>query len=301
MSQMEDLYEILQVQPSAESEVIQAAYRRLAREYHPDLDDSAEAVEMLRLLNSAYETVNDPIKRAAYDLERASLDSQSIAASSDEAADSPETTNATNLGDAAALAPRRGTGVNVRLWSIISLLVLLVVGGIIAGVILTGGGEEGPRLVVRGRSLELHASEPNLVDKIAFLDGQGNHRVLRPRASNRQLAMIDVTIVNRTSLVTPLLVDPDAAKLGDRRSDRISPLNPFERAEFVDAASPDEDMFKPFLWGEVELDKNFQVQGWMVFDVPKGLILGTLWWEEVDSIVADYVDYELTRTGGPRR
>jgi hypothetical protein len=113
--------------------------------------------------------------------------------------------------------------------------------------------------------------------------------------------MIDVTIVNRTSLITPLLVDPEAAKLGDRRSERISPLNPFERAEFVDAASPDEDMFQPFLWGNVELDKNFQVQGWMVFDVPKGLILGTLWWEEVDSIVADYVDYELTRPGGPRR
>ncbi len=160
---------------------------------------------------------------------------------------------------------------------------------------------EPQKVVVRGRSLELHASEPNLVDKIAFLDSQGKHRVLRPRASNRQLAMIDVTIVNRTSLVTPLLVDPEAAKLGDRRGERINPLNPFDRAEFVDAASPDEDMFKPFLWGEVELDKNFQVQGWMVFDVPKGLILGTLWWEEVDSIVADYVDYELTRPGGPRR
>ena len=43
-------------------------------------------------------------------------------------------------------------------------------------------------------------------------------------------------------------------------------------------------MFKPFLWGNINLDKNFQVQGWMVFDVPKGLILGTIWWEEVDSI-----------------
>lgn len=156
-------------------------------------------------------------------------------------------------------------------------------------------------LVVRGRSLELHASVPNLVDKIAFLDSQGKHRVLRPRASNRQLAMVDVTIVNRTSLVTPLLVDPDAADLGDRRGERISPLNPFENAEYVDATSPDEGKFMPFLWGEVELDKNFQVQGWMVFDVPKGLILGTLWWEEVDTIVGDYVNYELTRPGGPRR
>ena len=160
---------------------------------------------------------------------------------------------------------------------------------------------EPEKLVVRGRSLELHASEPNLVDKISFVDREGKHRVLRPRASNRQLAMVDVTIVNRTSLITPLLVDPEAARLGDRRSDRINPINPFDGAEYVDVASPDEDMFKPFLWGNIELDKNFQVQGWLVFDVPKGLILGTIWWDEVDTIVGDYVNYELTRPGGPRR
>ena len=160
---------------------------------------------------------------------------------------------------------------------------------------------EPEKLVVRGRSLELHASEPNLVDKISFVDREGKHRVLRPRASNRQLAMVDVTIVNRTSLVTPLLVDPEAARLGDRRSDRINPINPFDGAEYVDVASPDEDMFKPFLWGDIELDKNFQVRGWLVFDVPKGLILGTIWWDEVDTIVGDYVNYELTRPGGPRR
>ncbi len=171
----------------------------------------------------------------------------------------------------------------------------------LALLLLVACESEPEKLVVRGRSLELHASEPNLVDKISFVDLEGKHRVLRPRASNRQLAMIDVTIVNRTSLVTPLLVDPEAARLGDRRSDRINPINPFDGAEYVDVASPDEDMFKPFLWGNIELDKNFQVQGWLVFDVPKGLILGTIWWDEVDTIVGDYVNYELTRPGGPRR
>ena len=171
----------------------------------------------------------------------------------------------------------------------------------LALLLLVACESEPEKLVVRGRSLELHASEPNLVDKISFVDREGKHRVLRPRASNRQLAMVDVTIVNRTSLVTPLLVDPEAARLGDRRSDRINPINPFDGAEYVDVASPDEDMFKPFLWGNIELDKNFQVQGWLVFDVPKGLILGTIWWDEVDTIVGDYVNYELTRPGGPRR
>ena len=40
MPESEDLYEILQVHPSAHPEVIQAAYRRLALLYHPDHNPS---------------------------------------------------------------------------------------------------------------------------------------------------------------------------------------------------------------------------------------------------------------------
>src|SRR3989304_2029900 len=39
-----DHYKVLQVDPEAEAEVVQAAYRRLARKYHPDVAESPEAV-----------------------------------------------------------------------------------------------------------------------------------------------------------------------------------------------------------------------------------------------------------------
>jgi len=45
------------------------------------------------------------------------------------------------------------------------------------------------------------------------------------------------------------------------------------------------------LWGEVQLDRDFQVKGWMIFDVPKGLTLGSVFWNEIEEIIADYVDY----------
>ena len=115
--------------------------------------------------------------------------------------------------------------------------------------------------------------------------------MLRSRASNRQLAVVEVTVVNRTSIVTPLLIDPEAAQLGDRRGERVNALDPFASAAFVDSASLDENMFAPLLWGQVDLERQFQVKGWMVFDVPKGMTLGSLWWNEVEQIVADYVDY----------
>ncbi len=160
---------------------------------------------------------------------------------------------------------------------------------------LAGCGGEPERLSGRGRSLEVHTTQPLIVDKLAFTDNAGQHLVIRPRASNRQLVLLNIAVINRTSLVTPLLIDTEAAQLGDRRGERIDALNPFEAAKVVEAADPEENMYAPFLWGDVQLDRDFQVDGWMVFDVPKGLILGSLWWDEVDSIIVDFVEYRRRR------
>jgi curved DNA-binding protein CbpA len=62
-----DPYRVLQVVPSAEQEVVDAAYRALARKYHPDRDASAAAAFRMRELNLAYNTVRDPAVRAAHD------------------------------------------------------------------------------------------------------------------------------------------------------------------------------------------------------------------------------------------
>ncbi|HKF77479.1 MAG TPA: J domain-containing protein [Candidatus Dormibacteraeota bacterium] len=63
----EDLYKILQVDPQADTEVIEAAYRRLARKYHPDVNRSPDAELRMRELNAAYQVLRRPDHRAAYD------------------------------------------------------------------------------------------------------------------------------------------------------------------------------------------------------------------------------------------
>jgi len=175
-----------------------------------------------------------------------------------------------------------------RYFAILALLLIVIPA-------LAGCGGEPERLSGRGRSLEVHTTQPLIVDKLAFTDNAGQHLVIRPRASNRQLVLLNIAVINRTSLVTPLLIDTEAAQLGDRRGERIDALNPFEAAKVVEAADPEENMYAPFLWGDVQLDRDFQVDGWMVFDVPKGLILGSLWWDEVDSIIVDFVEYRRRR------
>jgi len=65
-----DPYRILQVAPNADLEAIHAAYRRLARRYHPDLNQQPEAAERMRAINAAYGLLSDPARRAAYDAQR---------------------------------------------------------------------------------------------------------------------------------------------------------------------------------------------------------------------------------------
>ncbi len=65
------LYEVLQVSPSAEPEVIRASYRSLARLYHPDLNAAPGADARMRELNAAYAVLSDTDRRARYDADRA--------------------------------------------------------------------------------------------------------------------------------------------------------------------------------------------------------------------------------------
>lgn len=63
-----DYYEILNVPRDASLEDIKAAYRRLAREYHPDVrKDDPRAEERFKEINEAYQVLSDPERRAEYD------------------------------------------------------------------------------------------------------------------------------------------------------------------------------------------------------------------------------------------
>jgi curved DNA-binding protein CbpA len=65
-----DPYVILQVLPSAEQEVIHAAFRALAFKYHPDHDATRRAAEKMAELNRAYALVRTKEGRMAFDRSR---------------------------------------------------------------------------------------------------------------------------------------------------------------------------------------------------------------------------------------
>ena len=68
MAEKRDYYEVLGLQKGATDDEIKKAYRKLAKQYHPDLNpDNPEAEAKFKEINEANDVLSDPQKRAKYD------------------------------------------------------------------------------------------------------------------------------------------------------------------------------------------------------------------------------------------
>ncbi len=64
---MADFYDLLGVGRDADADTLKRAYRRLARQYHPDINKEAGAEDRFKEIGRAYEVLSDPQTRARYD------------------------------------------------------------------------------------------------------------------------------------------------------------------------------------------------------------------------------------------
>lgn len=67
MAEKRDYYTVLEVPRGASNDEIKKAYRRLARQYHPDINKEPDAEDKFKEINEAYEVLSNEERRAAYD------------------------------------------------------------------------------------------------------------------------------------------------------------------------------------------------------------------------------------------
>jgi molecular chaperone DnaJ len=67
MANKRDYYEVLGLSRSATADDVRRSYRRLARQYHPDLNPADDAEDRFKEINEAYEVLSDTNRRASYD------------------------------------------------------------------------------------------------------------------------------------------------------------------------------------------------------------------------------------------
>ena len=68
MTAERDFYEILGVERSATDAEIKRAFRKLAQQWHPDVNADGEAQQRFKEVNEAYQVLSDPQRRQTYDM-----------------------------------------------------------------------------------------------------------------------------------------------------------------------------------------------------------------------------------------
>ena len=67
MAEKRDYYEVLGLSKGASDDEIKRAYRKLAKQYHPDVNKAPDAEAKFKEINEAYEVLSDPQKKSTYD------------------------------------------------------------------------------------------------------------------------------------------------------------------------------------------------------------------------------------------
>lgn len=138
-----------------------------------------------------------------------------------------------------------------------------------------------------GNTLTMRVLDRKTVAEVRYVDGD-THYVIRPSNTNGTLMVFQMEVRNQGSNRVVLGLTKDAVKLRDDQFQEYQPLDPLVERGEVAVEGPREGQFTPFLWGDQELPKDYQVTGWFVFEVPRGAKAREIVWNAADIVYVKF-------------
>ena len=154
----------------------------------------------------------------------------------------------------------------------------------------------------RGRILDINVVTVERVDQLLYSTVDTaqveHHWRISPSEADLELVLVRLKVENHTATSAIVNVDEQAAELRDFFQGKYFPIDVNERVEEVSAPSnPADERPVVFLWnrtledGGTEafvLQKDFGVDGWMVFEAPKGTKFRDFRWRAGDSLTIEF-------------
>ena len=154
----------------------------------------------------------------------------------------------------------------------------------------------------QGRVLVISIVTIERVDQLRYstLDSEQveHHWRITPSEEDLELVLVRLKVENHTATSAIVSVDEQAAELRDFFRGKYFPIDVNKRVEEVSAPSnPAEERPVVFLWNRTledgsteafQLQKDFGVDGWMVFEAPKGTKFRDLRWRAGDSLTIEF-------------
>ena len=144
--------------------------------------------------------------------------------------------------------------------------------------------------VSKGAQLTIVTGTPKIAQEIVFKH-ENEIRKITPNA-NKELVAVYLGIVNSDVGKASLYIDSEAAVLRDTDYKTHSILDPFSESEVITSQGDYTDSqlmeYVPLLWGNQTLMKDYQITGFLIFEVPIGREWQSLNWYQGDTVVAKF-------------
>jgi hypothetical protein len=115
-------------------------------------------------------------------------------------------------------------------------------------------------------------------------DGAGKDYIILPSSEENELVLIRTRIGNHAATRVQLDIDSQPAEL---RMDvgRYYAINTNDVKVPADGFYANKNAYVPFIRGSQQLEKDFELDGWIIFEVPKGAVAESLKWEAGGDII----------------